>query len=279
MPFDLDALVRAAAFIVGSAVGSFLNVVIYRLPREESIISPPSRCPNCQAPIRWYHNVPILGWLILWGRCRTCKAPISWRYPFVELLTALLALSIVLRYGLSFSAAFMFVFGAALLAVTFIDLDHLIIPNEISLSGIVVGLLGQMAFDLAAWPSPANLTTLQAWFVHGRFLWALTAALLGGGGFWLLAEIFYRFRGIEGLGGGDVKLLAMIGAFTSPLGVLQTVLIGSSIGSVIGIAYILGSRKGAQARIPFGPFLAIGALSVVFWPDLVSGFLEDALLP
>lgn len=249
------------AFLFGSAIGSFLNVVIYRVPLGISLVHPPSRCPHCETPITWYWNIPILGWLALRGRCRACKARISVRYPIVELLTGLLALAVVFVHGLTPWALFIFVFVAALVAITFIDIDHMIIPDVISLPGIVVGLAG------------------QAFIPGGRIIPAAIAVLAGGGGFFLIAWGFEKIRGIEGLGGGDIKLLAMIGAFTSPLGVLQTILVGSLTGSLIGGIYMLKSGQGGGLRIPFGPFLAFGALTAVLIPEAMDYFLALLVVP
>ena len=243
------------AFLFGAVVGSFLNVVIHRVPLEQSIVHPRSRCPRCEKPIPWYLNIPLLSWIALRGKCANCKEPISARYPAVELLTGMLALAVFLRYGLSPWTIFEFAFVAALVAITFIDLDHMIIPDVISLPGIAVGLAGQLVLP------------------QGHFVAALLAVLIGGGGFLVIAWVHSKIRGVEGLGGGDVKLLAMIGAFTSPLGILQTVLVSSLLGSVIGIAYVAASGRGSQTRIPFGPFLALGAISVVLFPDAFSDFL------
>jgi leader peptidase (prepilin peptidase)/N-methyltransferase len=243
------------SFILGLAIGSFLNVVIHRVPLGMSISHPPSRCPKCKTPIRWYWNIPLVSWLALRGRCAKCRTPISVRYPLVELLTGFLALAVELRYGVTGWALFQFAFVAALVAITFIDLDHMIIPDVISLPGIAVGLAG------------------QALLPEGQLIPALIAVVVGGGGFLLIAWVHEKLRGVEGLGGGDIKLLGMIGAFTSPLAILQTILVGSLVGSIVGIAYLSASGKGSQARIPFGPFLAFGALTAVLFPDAFSMLL------
>jgi leader peptidase (prepilin peptidase)/N-methyltransferase len=308
LPVEI-AIGFAAAF--GLVIGSFLNVVIYRVPLiydyagladagEEppvapqpwwrdlaeffpalgqllvetardyvklftgnaagiSLAKPDSRCPRCGTPIRWYLNIPVLSWLALRGKCVQCRSPISARYPAVELLTGILAVALLFRYGLTPFALFQFAFVAALLVVTFIDLDHMLIPDVISVTGVFVGLGGQLAFQL---------TTGEGDAMNG-----LVAMLIGGGGFQLIAWTFAKLRGVEGLGGGDVKLLAMIGAFTYPLAILQTVLVGSLVGTLVAVPAVLLSREGRETRIPFGPFLALGALSVVLFP----GVFEDLL--
>ncbi len=243
------------SFLTGAAIGSFLNVVIYRVPAGISIVTPPSRCPGCETPLKWYWNIPIFGWIFLRGKCAKSRMPIAARYPVVEFLTGLLAFLIAYQYGPTPWAVFQFVFVASLVAITFIDIDHMIIPDVISLPGIIVGLVGQAVLP------------------GGDVVQALIAVLIGGGGFWLIAFLFEKLRGVEGLGGGDVKLLAMIGAFTSPIGVLQTILVGSLLGSIVGVAYLAKSGKGGQTRIPFGPFLAFGALSVVLLPGVFEELL------
>lgn len=259
MPFEIVIQVFSALF--GLVVGSFLNVVIHRVPLKLSIVHPPSRCPSCKTQLKWYWNVPVLSWLALRGRCGTCRAPISPRYPLVELVTGLLAWALVVQFGPTPWALFQFAFVAALVAITFIDLDHMIIPDVISLPGIVVGLLGQLVLP------------------EGNIVQALIAVAVGGGSFWLIAFLFEKLRGVEGMGGGDIKLLAMIGAFTSPFGVLQTVLVGSLIGSVVGIVYLAATRKGGQTRIPFGPFLAFGGLTASLFPAFLPEILFSGVQP
>lgn len=252
---QFEIVVQVFAALLGLVVGSFLNVVIHRVPLKLSIVHPPSRCPNCKTQLKWYWNVPVLSWLALRGRCGKCRAPISPRYPLVELMTGLLAWALVVQFGPTPWALFQFVFVAALVAITFIDLDHMIIPDVISLPGIVVGLLGQLLLP------------------EGDVVQALLAVAAGGGAFWLIAFLFEKLRGVEGMGGGDIKLLGMIGAFTSLFGVLQTVLVGSLIGSVVGIVYLAATRKGGQTRIPFGPFLAFGGLTASLFPTLLRDLL------
>ncbi|WP_456369650.1 prepilin peptidase [Thermodesulfatator atlanticus] len=245
-----------AAFIFGSLIGSFLNVCAWRLPREESIIRPGSHCPKCGTPIKWYDNIPIVSYLFLRGKCRYCKEPISLRYPIVELFTGLLSLAVFLRFGLAPAYLGFFVFCAALLLVSLIDLDHQIIPDEISLPGILVGL----AFSLY---NP--LTTP---------LDALLGALCGAGGLYLLAEFYYFLTKREGLGGGDLKLLAMIGAFLGVKSLIPVVFIASLVGAVIGISLSIFYRikEKRTFAIPFGPFLSLGAVIYLFIPQLFDKF-------
>lgn len=236
-----------AVLYVGAAIGSFLNVVIHRVPLGESVVSPRSRCPSCRTTLAWYDNVPILSWLVLRGRCRTCGEGISGRYPFIEFVTMLIALVLFARLGLSPAFLVQFAFSCALLVVAYIDLDHQIIPDKISLPGIVLGLI-------AALPGGVPAITDAA-----------LGVLLGGGLLLSVAWIYERSTGREGMGGGDVKLLAMIGAFLGWQGVLLTLLLGSLLGSAIGIVLMTSRGEDRKLAIPFGPFLSLGALVTLFW--------------
>lgn len=250
-------------FFLGACIGSFLNVVIHRLPRGESLVAPRSRCPACESTIAWYDNLPILSWLVLRGRCRRCGAGISVRYPIVELLTALVAIAVHARLGLTLEGLVAFYFAATLLAIAYIDLDHQIIPDVLSLPGIVVGLVAAPLLHPGTW-----LEALQAAFL---------GALLGGGILFAVAYGYERMTGREGMGGGDVKLLAMVGAFLGWQGVLLTLLLGSLVGSVIGISIMVARGADSKLAIPFGPFLSIGAFVAMFWGSaIVSWYLASA---
>ncbi|MCX8119150.1 MAG: prepilin peptidase [Desulfobacterota bacterium] len=238
-----------ASVVFGAIVGSFLNVCIHRLPKEESIVRPGSYCPRCQAPIKAYDNIPILSYLFLRGRCRSCKEKISIQYPIVEALTALSSLSLFATFGVSWNYLYYFLFVAALIAITVIDLYHQIIPDVISLPGIGVGLLGSLIVP--------NIT----------FSNALIGALAGGGSLFLVGMVYQWLFKREGMGGGDVKLLAMIGAFLGWKSVFLTILLSSFIGSVIGVTIILLKGKDFKYAIPFGPFLALGAIISLFWGE------------
>ncbi len=231
-------------FLVGAIIGSFLNVCIYRLPRNESLLLPASHCPRCRSPIPVYDNLPILSFLILRGRCRHCKATISWRYPLVELINALGYLYLFSLFGVSWIGIVYALLFSALLVVTFIDLEHKIIPDTITLPGIVIGLL-------------AASTVLPPGFIS-----ALAGLLLGGGLFYLVAVV-----SPGGMGGGDIKLIAMIGAFLGWQDVLLTILIGAFAGSLVGLFLILCKGKGRKYPVPFGPFLALGAVASLFWRE------------
>jgi leader peptidase (prepilin peptidase) / N-methyltransferase len=243
-------------FILGAVIGSFLNVCIARIPGGLSIVSPASRCPHCQAPIRWYQNIPIISFLALRGRCAVCGAAISWRYPLVEALTGGLFVLVVRSFGLSWVGLVYLVFVAALVVITFIDLDHRIIPDVISLPGIVVGLLAALVVPWLTW-------------------WAaLLGVLLGGGILFLVAWGYEKLTGVEGMGGGDVKLLAMMGAFLGWQAVLPVIFLSSLAGTLVGVPLMLVKRTGGKLAIPFGPFLALGAVIYLFWgQEIIDWYL------
>ncbi len=245
----LGTLGLAAAAGAGLLVGSFLNVVVHRLPRGESIVRPGSRCPACGAPVRFFDNVPVLSWLLLGGRCRTCRAPIALRYPVLELSNGALW-AVVFRFGPSWgdvaSGAFL---CSACLALLAIDADFQILPDAITLPGIAAGL------------------ALSFLSVRRTPLQAALAAALGAGGLYLLGFLYEKIAGQEGMGLGDVKMLGMIGAFLTPAGVLVTILLASLAGSVVGVALILAKGGDGKTRLPFGVFLALGAIAAWFFAD------------
>lgn len=266
----------AVAALFGAVVGSFLNVVVHRLPAGESVVSPGSRCPRCAAPIRPRDNVPVLGWLLLGGRCRDCREPIAPRYPLVELANALLWAALALRFGAGFAFIALAAFCSALLAITLIDVDHWIIPDAITLPGIAAGLAasfflpprGSLVAD--AIHDRLRLGHLPGLLASPTFLDSLLALLLGGGLFYLVAVVS---RG--GMGGGDIKLTAMMGAFLGLRDLGVAVFIGLLSGSAVGIALMIAGRKGRKDAIPFGPFLALGGICAVFWGrPLVDWYLN-----
>lgn len=243
------------AFIFGVAIGSFINVCIYRIPAETSIVKPSSRCPSCGHPIRFYDNIPILSFLILRARCRDCGAKISWRYPLIELITGLMALLLFGKFGLSLVFLVFFIFTAVLIVIAFIDLDHQIIPDILSLPGIPV-------FFLAA-----------VFIVKLPWLEALIGLLIGGG---VLLAIAYGYELItkrEGMGGGDIKLLAMIGGFLGWKSLIFVLLFSSLTGAVVGIAAMVIKKQDTKYAIPFGPFLSMAAVAWIFWGDAFMRFL------
>jgi len=254
------AVIFVLGFLFGAMIGSFLNVCIHRIPLGESIVFPPSRCPQCRTPIRPIDNIPIISYmLLLRGRCRSCAAPISLRYPLVEMLTGLAGVAVVWRFGESVEALVAFAFVAALIVITFVDLDHQIIPDVISLPGIVIGLLLSLVLDRPGVKS------------------ALIGAALGYGVLYAVATGYYWLRHEEGMGGGDLKLLAMIGAFLGWRAVPLALLLGSLTGSVVGISLMLVHGRDSKVPIPFGPFLAAGALCALFFGDaLIDWYLRLA---
>jgi leader peptidase (prepilin peptidase) / N-methyltransferase len=245
LTFDFFMLVLV--FIFGLCIGSFLNVCIYRIPESKSVVFPNSICPGCGNPIKFYDNIPVLSFIFLGAKCRICNAPISLRYPIVEILTGFFALSLFIKFGSGIETPVYFLFVAALLVITFIDIDHQIIPDSISLPGIVF-------FFIASFLIPA--VSIKD---------SLIGILAGGGILFIIAEFYFRLAKKEGMGGGDVKLLAMIGALIGWQGVLFTIFVSSLIGTVIGIILILVQRKNLKLAIPFGPFLSIGAVIYIFF--------------
>lgn len=249
--------VEAFTFIFGLCIGSFLNVCIYRLPASKSISHPRSSCTSCNALIPFYDNIPVLSYILLRGRCRFCREPISLRYPIIELLTGFFALITFLKYGLSLDALIYFVYISALLVITFIDIDHQIIPDIITLPGIPIFFLASFG------RSQIN------------YLDALIGILAGGGSLFLVAWTYSLITKKEGMGGGDIKLLAMMGAVIGWKGVLFTIFMASAIGTFAGLLVMLKSRKGMKLKIPFGPFLAIGGIAYIFFgPQLIRWYFN-----
>jgi leader peptidase (prepilin peptidase) / N-methyltransferase len=243
--------------LIGMCIGSFLNVCIYRLPHGHSIVSPPSSCPVCNASIKWYDNIPVVSYILLKGRCRRCKTPISVRYPMVELLTGLFALITCMEFGLTFFALIYFFFITALLVITFIDIDHRIIPDIISLPGIPLGVAASFVLPDIGW------------------LNSLLGILAGGGSLLFIAWGYQLIRGKDGMGGGDIKLLAMIGAFLGWKGVFFTIMASSFTGTAVGIVMMLRAGKGMKMALPFGPFLATGAILYIFLgPQIIHWYFN-----
>lgn len=236
-------------FLVGLVIGSFLNVCIYRIPLEESIVHPRSHCPSCNHLIAWYDNIPVLSYFLLRGRCRNCKTMISPRYALVEMLTAVLFLSVWNIYGLDpRSLVYMVMIGGLILG-TFVDLEYYIIPDRVSLGGMVAGLI----FSALA-PSLHGATSAGPALAS-----SIIGLLAGSGSLYLVAELGRRAFKKEAMGLGDVKLLGALGAFLGWRAVVFTILISSLLGSVIGVALILTGKREWQSRLPYGPFLAVGA--------------------
>lgn len=272
----------ALALVLGLAIGSFLNVCIARIPERQSVVSPRSRCPRCAHPISWYDNVPILSYLVLRGRCRNCHAGISPRYPLVEGLTGLISLLLALRYGLSAGWGIYLAFSASLIVLVLIDLDHRILPDVITLNGIWIGL-GASLFLAQPSQLAERLYGLVGADVDSPLLIALggslAGAVFGGGLLWLVREAFFLLRGIEGMGFGDVKMMAMVGAFLGVPLTLLTILLGSVVGSIIGIAVIRLFGKSRDYELPFGTFLGAGAIVAVLYGNEIVRLYVDNFLP
>lgn len=238
------------AFIYGAVVGSFLNVCICRLPENRSVVSPPSSCPQCGYRIRWYDNIPLISYMLLRGKCRSCRVPISFRYPLVEMLNGLLTLMLFIRFGPTLTFLALFALCSSLVAITFIDIDHQIIPDVISLPGIAIGF----AFSF---------------FVPLGWKNSLIGLLAGGGSLLLVAYAYHFLTGKEGMGGGDIKLLAMMGAFLGWRSILFIVFSASVVGSIIGVSLMIARGRDSKLAIPFGPFLAFGAILYIFYGSMI----------
>jgi leader peptidase (prepilin peptidase)/N-methyltransferase len=248
-------------FIFGAIVGSFLNVAILRLPeKDQSIVFPASHCPKCKTPLKWYDNIPIFSFLFLKGACRYCSEKISWQYPVIEACMGLISAALYLKFSL-LPFSIYFVFAASLLVIIVIDFRHQIIPDVISIPGIFLGF----AFAL----------------VNPHILWSDSGLgiLFGGGSFYLLALVYYLLTKRMGMGGGDIKLLAMIGAFLGWQSLPFVIFSSSLFGTVAGIGAMIKQKKGGKTVIPYGPFLAIAALLYLFFDLQIQIFLHKLVYP
>jgi leader peptidase (prepilin peptidase)/N-methyltransferase len=269
------------AGIFGAIIGSFLNVVIHRLPLEESIVFPNSRCPSCGAVIAFYDNIPVLSYIMLGAKCRGCKKRISFRYPAVELLTAAMFVAVAWHDGLSAALFFDLIFTSALLALIFIDAEHMILPNVITYPGIVFAVVARLAIPYLG--SGLHFDDLPS-LVNGTFagmpVWvtslagAAIGALLGGGSLWLMGWTWEKLRGIEAMGLGDVKMMFMVGAYLGWRLTILTIFVGVLTGSIIGIILMTRQReRNMQMLLPFGIFLGLGAIaSLLFGAPLVEWY-------
>jgi leader peptidase (prepilin peptidase)/N-methyltransferase len=270
-------MITVVVLVFGLIVGSFLNVCIVRLPRGRSIVSPPSHCPRCKKSIKFYDNMPVISFLILRGKCRACNEPISWRYPAVELLNGLMYVWTAREFGFGGEMFLVMAFCSSLIVVTFIDYDHQIIPDVITLPGILVGLmLAPFFMSVLADPLPFRLGSLlpHAGPYLTGFLNSFIGLLFGATPLFAIGWLWEKLRNIEAMGGGDVKLMGMVGSFLGWKGALLTIMLGALAGSVVGITLILLKRHKMDKVIPFGPFLAIGAVMTMFYGyDIVSWYL------
>ncbi|EFK06185.1 putative type IV prepilin leader peptidase [delta proteobacterium NaphS2] len=254
---SMDFVLSLFSVLFGLCLGSFANVCIYRIPQNKSIVHPGSSCPHCGAGIPFYDNIPVISYLVLRGRCRRCGASISLRYPLVEMLMGLLSLALFIKFGFHLQYLLFMLFSGTLLILGFIDFDHKILPDVLTLPGILAGWLVS--------------------FFPGGISWvdSLIGLAAGGGSLYLVAAVYERITGREGLGGGDIKLLAMIGAWLGWMSLPLIVLMSSLSGAVIGSAFILSGGRGARTQIPFGPFLSMGALAYLFFGREISLWYFD----
>ncbi len=270
-------------FAFGAAVGSFLNVVIYRVPNEKSIVFPNSACPNCGKAIKPYDNIPILSWLILRGRCRNCHNPISARYPLVELLTALLFVLAAWQLGFTVFLPVALIFVATMISLIFIDAENMILPDVINYPLLVFALLiritypiffsGKYFYDLRFFPLN-QIENYPLWLIS--LLGALLGGLLGGGSLWLIGEIWKRLRGVDAMGLGDVKMMFAVGALLGWRLSLLSIFMGALSGAVIGVIVIARQKnKDFQTMIPFGIFLGIGSIiALLFGEQIIEWYLR-----
>lgn len=234
-------------FLFGLCIGSFMNVCIYRLPASKSVVRPRSMCPGCGNMIKFYDNIPVFSYLWLKAKCRYCGMHIPVRYPLVEIMSGFFAVCVFLRFSLTLEAVVYYVFISSLLVITFIDIDHQIIPDIITLPGILIFFVGSFALS--------GMTYVDA----------LLGLLAGGGSLFAVAWMYSLITGKEGMGGGDIKLLAMMGPLIGWKGVVFTIFVSSAVGTLVGIVVMLYTNKGMKLAVPFGPFLAIGAITYVFF--------------
>ena len=253
----MNHMLMGMVAIFGLCIGSFLNVCIYRIPAQKSIVSPGSACPGCGTAIRFYDNIPLVSYLSLGGKCRQCQSPISFRYPLIEMLTGAFSVGLFLKFGLSIQTIVYFVFICVLIVITFIDIDHRIIPDRITLPGIFVFFSAAFAIPSLSWID------------------SLLGIVIGGGSLFLVAVVYHLLAHKEGMGGGDIKLLAMIGALVGWKGVFFTIFVSSAVGTLAGLLIMIVTRQNLKLAVPFGPFLSIGAATYIFFgPQLLTWYFQ-----
>jgi leader peptidase (prepilin peptidase)/N-methyltransferase len=257
------------ACLAGLLIGSFLNVCVYRWPRDLSVVRPRSFCPGCDKRIAWYDNIPVLSYALLRGRCRHCHESIPWRYPVVEVATAIAFGICVAAFGLTAQGAKYALLSAILIALTASDLESRILPDEFTLGGTLLGLAFALFVPMEAYIVtfliPIRYAPRWHWLAESAF-----AALIGSGAIWVIAFLYEKFRHREGMGLGDVKMIAMIGAFLGLRYSLLILMLASLAGSVGGLIYLKATRKEASTyELPFGSFLGLSALAVVLWADVL----------
>ncbi len=279
MDYDLDlqllrTVVSVLVFVLGAMLGSFLNVCVYRLPRNESVVRPRSKCPKCGNAIAWYDNVPVVSWLVLGAKCRQCSEPISWQYPLVEALTGSLFLAVFWKFGFSIASPVYMALAAGLVLITFVDLTDWTIPDVLTFPGMPIGIVCARA----AMAVPNTRLLLDNVYL------SLAGLVLGGGILYLLDKISLLLLKKRGMGFGDVKLMAMLGAFFGPLGVFLIIMMASLLGSVVGISMILMQRNRPDDAgghyLPFGPYIALGGVLYLFiGPEIVQAYLAQFQAP
>ena len=274
-------------FVFGAIVGSFLNVVIHRVPNEESIVFPNSACPNCKTPIKAYDNIPLLGWLMLGGKCRSCSMAISPRYPAVELLNALLFLLVYWQVGLSPMLPVYLAFVSTMVALIFIDAEHMILPNVITYPLLVIALLIRIIFPLVFAENYFSDTAFfPATYLAGQPAWlvslfgAVVGALIGGGSLWLVGAVWKALRGVDAMGLGDVKMMLGVGALLGWRLAFLAIFLGAFAGAIIGIAVIAKQKeKDMQTQIPFGIFLGTGSILALLFGEQLIGWYISTFVP
>jgi len=275
------SFIGAVIFLFGLIIGSFLNVCIVRIPGQKSIVLPASACPKCGEPIRPYDNIPVISYLFLRGRCRACKTGISLMYPLVELLTGLLFLACYLAFGLTPEALKWAVFSALMIVLVFTDLRERILPDVVNFTGLGLGLV------LSLFTGPTDGTA--QWILSHisgsappvpvlSIADAVLGAAIGSGLLWLVSEAYFRLRGREGMGLGDVKMMLMAGAFLGIKRTLLTIFTGSLLGSILGLMFMLARRKKSDYELPFGTFLGMAAMLVVFFGTPVVNWYQSLLV-
>lgn len=265
----MDLLFACYAAILGAIIGSFLNVVIHRYPLEESIVFPPSHCPSCRTRIRWYDNIPVVSWLVLRGRCRACGAHITARYPLVELANALFYVAVYLHTGVSVAFIPIAAMVSMILVLIYIDADIQILPDVIDIPGIVLGLIIGVL----------GLGTLEPSLVLSQSLTdAALGAFIGGGSIAVIILTYWLIRKIEGMGWGDAKMMAMLGAMMGWRAAIATLLLGSVAGAIVGVPLALRSSRGMQYALPFGVFLGIAGLAILFFGHTLTSWYLALML-
>ncbi|NPA52779.1 MAG: prepilin peptidase [Aquificae bacterium] len=249
-------------FVFGTMIGSFLNVVIYRLPRGKSVVFPSSHCTSCGYKIKWYENIPVFSYIFLKGRCKNCKTPISMRYPLIEVLTGFSAVAVYLKSGFSIESVFYFIFLCLIISIIFIDIDFRIIPDELNLIGFLTGL------------------TFSLFREDFSILDAVIGSVVGAGFLYVVAYLYLKLRGIEGLGLGDVKMLAFVGTYLGWFGSLFTIFFGSVLGVLLGVGISLLKKKKyeGQLEIPFGPFLGVASVVYLFFGEKIKDFYFGGMM-